>query len=566
MCSKTGGTLDQSITKNQPQYLDECIDVLRSFGRVGALFLESAKRDFGRCQHYLKIAEESFSCCFAIWSQLGLSHLTKLKQDLELEEIMEDLWDFSMDRIRVLQLLCGDDDACKSRGTNGVVEALSELQMLVPYMPTYKIDLLKLVKETSEIYKKAGRHQEQIMLTEEALRLCDSLDACAESSEEHVLQQFKQSLLVNVLDTFGAMKDHQRAETCYSLLPQSRDSAAVFIMAKIYIEAQKYDKAAYYLKILFQLDNLEYSRQGARLYAQAQSYDDNSMKIYQELERNYGENRLEINLDLACNLAFSEIPEKRERSISELERVATHIKENERNEGNNAFLKHVERIHQTVLDATQHHLNRNAYEDCMKWAKLGTDISLTEHETGIYMRILSLCYLRLDQKGDALEWANRAFATDPSKKSLFSLFKAEVEFMEPQSNDSIISIIQRLKDRDDFEAQDLLALGKVAQSAGPAKQTAVLEILDELCTLALRSPEDAFAVPIVILLQNTAQLAYTCSAQASSTANDSLQAGSPFAKKFESYARMLLELPKHTSQTAAHSSAVYEWFYAMRLR
>ncbi|KAF1332004.1 hypothetical protein FI667_g3773, partial [Globisporangium splendens] len=531
VCSKSGGPLDQSVAKNQPQYLDECIDVLRSFGRVGALFLESAKLDFGRCQHYLKVSEESFSCCFAIWSQLGLSHLTKLKQDIELEEIMEDLWDFSMDRIRVLQLLFGDDDDGNFGGSNGVAEALTELQMLAPYMPTYKIDLLKLVKETSEIYKKAGRHQEQIMLTEEALRLCDSLDACAEPDEEHVLQQFKQSLLVNVLDTFGAMKDYQRAETCYSLLPQSRDSAAVLTMAKIYIEAQVHDKAIYYLKILFQLDNLEHSIQGARLYAQAQSYNDNSMKIYEELERNYGENKLDINLDLAYNLAFSEVPEKRERSISELKRVATYIKEDERNEGGNAFSKHVKRIHQTVFDATQHHFNLNAYE--------------------------------LDQKEDALEWANRALATDPSKKSLFSLFKAELELMTPQSNDCTASAMQRLKDREDFEVQDLLALGKAAQSAGPAKQTAVLEILDELCALALRNPEDAFAVPIGILLQNTAQLAYTCSPQASSPANDSLQAGSPFAKKFESYARMLLELSKHASQTTIHSPAVFEWFYAM---
>lgn len=329
--SKSSGAQEQGESRNQSRYFNECIDVLRSFGRVGTLLLENAKIDIERCQQYFRFADEAFSCCYQLWSQIGLSFLTKLKQDLELEEILEDLWDFNMDRIRVLQFIDngGMNDSSAS-SINSTVEALGELLMLVPYMPTYRVHLLKLVKETSDIYKKAGRHQDQVLLTEEALRVCDSMNDCFEDGEEETLQQFKQSLLVNVLETFGAMKDFKRAETCYSLLPQQRDSEAVLIMVKISVEAQLFDKALSYLKVLFELDNLERSIHGARMYAQAQAYSDESLEVYQALEQNYGDNNLEINLDLACNLAFSGAAERRMLSVAELKRIAPKIQERER--------------------------------------------------------------------------------------------------------------------------------------------------------------------------------------------------------------------------------------------
>lgn len=183
--------------------------------------------------------------------------------------------------------------------------------------------------------------------------------------------------------------------------------------------------------------------------------------------------------------------------------------------------------------------------------------------TLLLCRIMSLCSLRLGQKERALAWANQAYSTEQSKKSLFSLFSAELELVAPQSSERITDIIKRLKDRDDFEVLDLIALGKAAQNGGPANQTAVLEILDELCTLALQNPENAFAVPIGVLLQSTAQLAYTCLLQGGST-KDPLRSGASFAKKFENYARMLLESSTNTPKDALHPPSVFEWFYAMR--
>lgn len=319
---------------DQSRFVNECIDVLRSFGRVGSLLLAHAKTDPERCQQYLQSANTAFTDCHEIWSQIGLSCLTKLKRDLELEEILDDLWDFNMDRIRVLQLTSGssatnDISQGTSADVNGTIEALGELQMLVPYMPGYRLQLLQLLKDTSDSYKAAGRHQELVLLTEEALRVCESLDNGFDggNDEEETQRQFKQKLLVNVLGSFGAIQDFQRAEMCFSLLPHRRDPDALLIMVQIYVEARHFDKALGYLRTLFELDSLEKSIHGARVYAQAQAYSDESLKVYQELEQHVGTNNVEINLDVACNLAFTDIPERRALAMAELKRLASQLQE-----------------------------------------------------------------------------------------------------------------------------------------------------------------------------------------------------------------------------------------------
>lgn len=324
-----GGGVHEEQGASSEQFANECVDVLRSFGRVGALLFNSASADLERCQRYFRFAEDAFACCQKIWSQIGLSFLTKLKHDVELDEILEDLWDFNMDRIRVLQFVRQNDDGVlrvdSLQGVNGTVEALGELQMLVPYMPAYRVHLLKLVVETSDIYKKAGRHQEQVLLAEEALRLVDSMDSSMNEVEDEALTQFKQRLLVNVLESFGALKDLQRAETCFALLPQSRDPTALLAMITILVGAQLFDKARGYLATLFTLDNLDEAIRGARVFAQAQAFSDAALNVYEELKRNFGEDNIEISLDLACSIALSGVPERRKLSIAELKCLSLQV-------------------------------------------------------------------------------------------------------------------------------------------------------------------------------------------------------------------------------------------------
>ncbi|TYZ65448.1 hypothetical protein PybrP1_011727, partial [[Pythium] brassicae (nom. inval.)] len=587
-CSRNGGAREEHGTSRE-QFANECIDVLRSFGRVGALLLNSARADLERCQCYFRFADDAFACCQKIWSQIGLSYLTKLKHDMELDEILEDLWDFNMDRIRVLQFVRQDDNgdfrAGSAQGANGIVEALGELQMLVPYMPAYRVQLLKLVMETSDIYKKAGRHQEQVLLAEEALRLCDSMDSSMDEGEDEALAQLKQRLLVNVLESFGALKDLQRAETCFALLPQSRDPTALFVMIKILVDAQLFDKAKGYFATLFELDNLDLAIRGARMFAQAQAFSDTALKVYEDLERNFGEDRIEINLDLACSIALSDIPERRKLSIAELKRISSQVHAAEkyvlivspswashRSDASQSHSKNIERIHRTIFDATQHDLNRHAYEECIEWAELGVAVSLSERETGLYKRyagcsvlhpalILSLCNLQVGERESAVEWARQAAIADPSKNSLFTLFQAELGMLS--SKDSITDIIGQLKARDDFEIADLVAFAKVARDAGASKHAAVLDILDGICSTVCEGANIPSDFPIGILLQHTAQLAQQrISKGDTSTLPECSNADGRLVEIVDKYARMLLHASKSTSAAALGPSSVVEWFYA----
>lgn len=180
-------------------------------------------------------------------------------------------------------------------------------------------------------------------------------------------------------------------------------------------------------------------------------------------------------------------------------------------------------------------------------------------------RILSLCNLRLGRIDLALKLAREAVNTDSSKKSLFCLFNAELEGLAPekQTTESFKDIVKVLRARDDFEVADLIALAKVAHDAGPAKQMAVLEILDELCTLVAQSPGEMDQVPAGILLQHTAQLSFKCFSEGGGHANCSTEPDQ-FVKNLKKYASILLDASKVANKAELGPPSVIEWFYAMR--
>lgn len=318
-CSRNGNRSDNSSVK-KTQYMDECIDVFRSFGRVGGLMLESAKSDADDCQKYLSLAHDAFENCNRIWYQIGLSHLTKIKRNLELDEILEDLWDFGMDRVRVLRL-CRRDDGTDVRI---LVEAVHELYMILPYMMSYTGDLIKLLTEISNDYKHLALHEDLEAFTREILRVCDNFEG---NDPNKLFSQAKQSLLLNLLKSFRSMSAVGKAEETFDLLPNKNDSVGLLTMSKLYVESKLFDKALRSLRTLFQQNDLNLSMQGARAYAQALLFNDQALQIYQELERNYGDATIEISLDLACNLAASESETHKKLAISELKRISVHIHE-----------------------------------------------------------------------------------------------------------------------------------------------------------------------------------------------------------------------------------------------
>lgn len=321
-CSRNGSRSDNSAAK-KTQFLDECIDVFRSFGRVGGLMLESAKSEADECHKYLALARDAFENCNRIWSQIGLSHLTKIKKNMELEEILEDLWDFGIDRIRVLRL-CRRDEVADVRS---LVGAVHELHMILPYMTLYTGDLMRLLTEISNDYMHLGLHEDQETFTREILRVCES---CEGNDTDKLFSQTKQSLLLNLLESFRSMSAVGKAEETFDSLPNKNDSVGLLTMSKLYVESKLFDKALHSLRTLFQQNDLNLSIQGARAYAQALLFNDHALRIYQELERNYGDATIEISLDLACNLAVSESETHKKLAISELKRISVHIHEMKR--------------------------------------------------------------------------------------------------------------------------------------------------------------------------------------------------------------------------------------------
>jgi hypothetical protein len=319
--SKSEGGEEAIGARSRTSFVDECLDVMRCFGRVGMTMLESASIDCEACQDYLSLAKQSFSLFHSIWMGLGLSYLTKQKQDAELDEVLDDLWDFCMDRVRVLKLL--RDDSAADAADQEMISALHELQMLVPYRLSSVSDLLELLTEVIDSYRSLDKREQQIAFTEEALRVCDAIETFGDDMHPHLLVDFRQSALTSMLEALRVMRDIERSEACYTLLAGQRNADAQLSMVLLYVEASMFDKAAHFLRQLFQQDHAELSIQGARAYVQGLRFTDEALVIYEELERNYGDQVLQIKVDLACALTLSD--NRRDLAITQIKQISSHI-------------------------------------------------------------------------------------------------------------------------------------------------------------------------------------------------------------------------------------------------
>lgn len=61
------------------------------------------------------------------------------------------------------------------------------------------------------------------------------------------------------------------------------------------------------------------------MFVQANCFSDDSVQMYRQLERHYGDYKLQIALDLACCLATSESPKHRAQAIAELKRIGENL-------------------------------------------------------------------------------------------------------------------------------------------------------------------------------------------------------------------------------------------------
>lgn len=168
-CSKNGHSKITGMSRDQSVFIDDCLDVLRSYGRVGTLLLETAVVDNKKCFEYLTLAKHAFDNANGIWARVGLSCLTRYKEGIDLEDILQDLWDFCVDRVRAIRLLQAYTEANQESSVTEIVETLHELQMLLPYMSSNSRSLLELIQDLLVEWKRRGDHGDLVALAEEAL-------------------------------------------------------------------------------------------------------------------------------------------------------------------------------------------------------------------------------------------------------------------------------------------------------------------------------------------------------------------------------------------------------------
>ena len=182
----------------------------------------------------------------------------------------------------------------------------------------------------------------------------------------------------------------------------------------------------------------------------------------------------------------------------------------------------------------------------------------------IFGRTMSRSCLQLGRDSEALQWAKKAFDAEPSKQSLFALFQVTLKSKVEATEEELVHLMHQLKARDDFEIEDLLAMGKEANNLGPSRQGFVMQILDELCHILLQADGCPTTIPVAVVLQNAAQLAFTRSTQQHQSSDTSTN---PYCEKFMLYASALLQVsnPDFTRQKESFGpSSVFEWFFRMR--
>ncbi|GMF41931.1 unnamed protein product [Phytophthora fragariaefolia] len=177
---------------------------------------------------------------------------------------------------------------------------------------------------------------------------------------------------------------------------------------------------------------------------------------------------------------------------------------------------------------------------------------------------MSRTYVQMQQYAEGLLWAEKAFDEESSKQSLFAVFRAKLYAKPQPADNALLRVIDQLRARDDFEIEDLLAIGKLASEADPKRQDIALHVLDELCRMLVQTDTCPADLPTSVVLQNAAQLSFTRLTEGRTGSN--LDLGITYGEKFLTYVSALLQQSRSDTHKPKHSigpSSVFEWFFRM---
>ncbi|ETV69893.1 hypothetical protein H257_14493 [Aphanomyces astaci] len=509
--------------------ISESLDLLRCFARTGHVL-----RGASVSSHVIASPEVCFSEAIAIYRSMGLNHLSKTKSGVELEEICEDIWDAFEGHLSCITSVAD------------MVQDIHDLRMFMPYLPQNTTKFVKLVMNLAESHRLRDARDAEATLLGIALELIETLDNIKKKSS------LRRTALVCLVDVYIDMEMLDRAETCWTLLMSPETPQGLQSGVKLHLKSRAFPRALSLVEQLQEHDNYELACEATRMYSATVGYHDGTVfPLWETLKVNFPANAIQIDMELATELAFSEHQHLREKSCSITARLAEQWPQFAPDQ--------LSQLKKVIHDASCNATNYDLSEELFRWTEVALVISRTPAERVVCKRIMSLAKLRLGDFAMALQLATEALNEEMSKKSIFACFRVLVSCDDASSSaTSVEETLVRLIECDDFDIYDMVAFGREAhQAKNHASVLQVCETLAKLLSERICATNELPQLEVGVLYQNMAQL------------NNSLCEGDerqPISK-FMTYLDDLLALAERIEPSQVEKSfgppEVLEWFFGV---
>ncbi|KAF0685059.1 Aste57867_22987 [Aphanomyces stellatus] len=508
--------------------ISESLDLLRCFSRTGHVLR-------GTCIDTQVIAtpQKCFEEAIEIYKTVGLHHISKSKSGVDLQAICEDIWDAFEGHLCCLPLSSIDE----------MVEDIQELRMIIPYLPQNAQNFVKLIIKLAESHRKVDSRDCEATLLGTALELIETLDNFKKKS-------YKRTVLSRLVDVYVEMEWFDKAETCWRILMNPETPQGLVSGVNLYSKMKVYPKAVVLIEKLQELDNYDAASEATRMYSHAVGFEDaTTIPLWETLKLNFPPHSIEIELDLAGELAFSKTKRLRQDSCVLIANVARRVAQ--------LSPEQMSRLKKIIHDSSCNASNYDHHEELFCWTEVALLISNSTSERATCRRMMSSAKLKLGENDIALQFALDALKEEPSKKSLFAYFRVLVADGS-STPESLESIIVQLIGCDDFDVYDLVAFGKEAhQYNNQAMVLQVCETLGRLLSERILATSEMPQLPIGVLFQNMAQL------------NNS-QVGVAEEVSIEKFMNILSDMLEVTEKmdpihvdTSFGPPEVMEWFYGV---
>ncbi|KAF0707272.1 hypothetical protein AaE_013686 [Aphanomyces astaci] len=509
--------------------ISESLDLLRCFARTGHVL-----RGASVSSHVIASPEVCFSEAIAIYRSMGLNHLSKTKSGVELEEICEDIWDAFEGHLSCITSVAD------------MVQDIHDLRMFMPYLPQNATKFVKLIMNLAESHRLRDARDAEATLLGIALELIETLDNIKKKSS------LRRTALVCLVDVYIDMEMLDRAETCWTLLMSPETPQGLKSGVKLHLKSRAFPRALSLVEQLQEHDNYELACEATRMYSATVGYHDGTVfPLWETLKVNFPANAIQIDMELATELAFSEHQDLREKSCSITARLAEQWSQFAPDQ--------LSQLKKVIHDASCNATNYDLSEELFRWTEVALVISRTSAERVVCKRIMSLAKLRLGDFAMALQLATEALNEEMSKKSLFACFRVLVSCDDASSSAiSVEETLVQLIECDDFDIYDMVAFGREAhQAKNHASVLQVCETLAKLLSERICATNELPQLEVGVLYQNMAQL------------NNSLCEGDerqPISK-FMTYLDDLLALAERIEPSQVEKSfgppEVLEWFFGV---